>query len=351
MAIYNIHAGHAPSGGNGACGAIGILDESIEDRKVKNEVIRLLRAYGQTVYDCTCDEPLTQNGVLNAIVKKCNEHNVDLDISIHLNSGRNDYVGNNSTGGVEVWGIDNQVSSVGSLICQNISDALGIANRGFKTTSNLYVLNKTRAKAILIECCFVDDKDDSDRWNPITCASAITQAIFGIKYTYAKPNAIMNNTTNTNVDYAMIKKLQDTIKTEEILKALEIENANSPICYQTHIEDIGWQNEVGNGQIAGTVGKNKELEALKIRANFDVEASAHISNIGWVDYGKINKDTIIGTVGQHKAIECLKLKGNFRYRVHIQNYGWSAWTKADGISTLGTTGQALHLEAIQIEIL
>ena len=48
MAKYNIHAGHCPQG-KGASGAVGYLKESIEDRKVKGEVIGLLagsRAHG-----------------------------------------------------------------------------------------------------------------------------------------------------------------------------------------------------------------------------------------------------------------------------------------------------------------
>ncbi len=52
MGTYNVHAGHCPQG-QGASGAVGILQESVEDRIVKNEVIRLLRAEGNTVYDCT----------------------------------------------------------------------------------------------------------------------------------------------------------------------------------------------------------------------------------------------------------------------------------------------------------
>ena len=98
MATYNVHAGHCPQD-QGAYGAVGILQESVEDRIVKNAVIAKLEALGHTVYDCTCDENTSQNGCLAAIVAKCNSHNVDLDISIHLNSGRDDYEGDDSTGG------------------------------------------------------------------------------------------------------------------------------------------------------------------------------------------------------------------------------------------------------------
>lgn len=125
----------------------------------------------------------------------------------------------------------------------------------------------------------------------------------------------------------------------------------TPFKYRSHIQQQGWQNWKINGQISGTTGQGKRLEAIQIDAPFEVRAKAHIQEKGWVDYGVINKNTIIGTTGQSKRLECLCLKGKFRYRVHIQNSGWSAWTNADGICTLGTVGQKLRIEAIQIELI
>ena len=92
MAKFNIHAGHCPDG-KGASGAVGILKESTEARKVKNKVIVLLKKEGHTAYDCTCDEKTTQSGCLTKVVKKCNAHTVKRDVSIHLNSGRDDLKG------------------------------------------------------------------------------------------------------------------------------------------------------------------------------------------------------------------------------------------------------------------
>lgn len=175
MAVYNIHGGHSL-----VCrGAAALLDEVNEDRKVKNRVIELLRAAGHTVYDCTDDSGTTQNQNLSAIVQKCNAHNVNLDVSIHLNSERNDLVGNGSTGGVEVWGYDDNTRTTGEKICAEIASALEYTNRGFKTTHNLYVLNNTHSQAVLIECAFVDDKDDADRWDANRCAEAIVKALTG----------------------------------------------------------------------------------------------------------------------------------------------------------------------------
>lgn len=161
MAVFNVHAGHAPYNSGGAYGAVGILNESIEDRKVKDELIRLLRNAGHTVYDCTCEKPYNQQWVLNDIVTKCNQHSAELDISIHLNSGRNDYAGDGSTGGCEVFGYDTKVQNISAKISAQIAKNLGIRDRGFKTNTSLFVLRQTKSPSILIECCFVDDKDDS----------------------------------------------------------------------------------------------------------------------------------------------------------------------------------------------
>ena len=178
MGTYNIHAGHCPQG-QGASGAVGILQESVEDRKVKNRVISALKGAGHTVYDCTCDEKATAPDCLRKIVAKCNAHAVDLDVSIHLNSGRNDYSGDSKTGGVEVWCYNEKTKDIAASICASVSSALGITNRGVKYSQALYVLRKTNAPVILVECAFVDDKDDADHWNADKCGDAIASAIAG----------------------------------------------------------------------------------------------------------------------------------------------------------------------------
>lgn len=121
------------------------------------------------------------------------------------------------------------------------------------------------------------------------------------------------------------------------------------IKYTSHVQGIGWQSWVGDGETSGTTGLGLRLEGIKIDAPFEIYAKAHIQNDGWKDFGKITKDTVIGTEYQAKRLECLCLKGNFKYRVHIQNNGWSTWTNADGISTLGSVGQCLRIEAIEIK--
>ena len=172
----NCHAGHLPDGMVG-CGAIGLIKESTEARKVKNEVVRMLKELGHTVYDCTTESGTGQNDALYRIVKKCNaNNNIDLDVSIHFNAGANDKSGNGKSCGVEVYCYDEGTKEVATRICNAISD-LGFKNRGVKYNQGFYVLRKTKAPAILIECCFVDDKDDVKLYDYKTMAEAIVKGI------------------------------------------------------------------------------------------------------------------------------------------------------------------------------
>lgn len=183
----NVHAGHNPDGKVG-CGAIGLIKESTENRKVAQRVIELLKADGHTVYDCTVDNGLSANDVLKKIVKKCNAHKVDLDVSIHFNAGVNDKKGNGYTTGVEcyVYNSSSKAQDEALRICKGIAK-LGFKNRGVKTNSSLYVLKKTNAPALLIECCFVDDADDVKLYNTETMAIAIASGIVGKDLTPKTP--------------------------------------------------------------------------------------------------------------------------------------------------------------------
>lgn len=175
----NVHAGHNPAG-KVACGAVGLINESTENRRVKDEVIAQLQALGHTVYDCTENNGTGQSDVLKKIVTKCNQHAVDLDVSIHFNSGAGDSSGNSRTTGVEayVYSTSSAAKPYAEKICQAIAD-LGFRNRGVKYSTGLYVLKHTVSPAVLIECCFVDDKDDVELYDYQKMAAAIVKGITG----------------------------------------------------------------------------------------------------------------------------------------------------------------------------
>ena len=175
----NIHAGHNPDG-KIACGAVGLIKESTEARVVKDNVIQYLKKAGHTVYDCTCNNGTSQNDVLKKIVAKCNAHKVDLDVSIHFNSGANDKKGDGKSKGVEVLVYSEKSKSydVAKRVCDKLS-TVGLKNRGVKVRDDLYFLKHTNASALLIEVAFVDDKDDVEIFknNVDKIAKAISEAL------------------------------------------------------------------------------------------------------------------------------------------------------------------------------
>lgn len=248
MAMYNVHAGHSLK----CRGVSDLLDEVTENRKVKNKLIELLRANGDTVYDCTDDYSTTQSANLSSIVSKCNAHNVDLDISIHLNSARNDRVGDGKCGGVEVYGYDDGIYGVAYKIAENIANTLVIGFHGspVKYNKELYVLKKTNAKAILIECCFVDDKDDVSRWDSTKCAMAIASAL-GCK-TNVQPTVKPQTNVSRETYFPVFKSSSCSIV--DCLKSIGVDSS------YTYRQRIASKNGIANYK--GSAPQNDKLVSL-----------------------------------------------------------------------------------------
>ncbi len=173
----NVHAGHNADG-KLACGTIGFIRESTEARRVKDAVVGQLRKLGHTVYDCTVDDAPGERSNLDQIVEKCNDHDVDLDVSIHFNSGARDSTGNGKTTGTEVfvYSPSSKAKPYAEKVCAAIA-ALGFRNRGVKYSTGFRVLRTTKSPAMLVECCFVDDRDDVQLYDCQKMAEAI---VFGI---------------------------------------------------------------------------------------------------------------------------------------------------------------------------
>ena len=103
-----------------------------------------------------------------------------MDVSIHFNAGAGDSVGNGVTTGTEtyVYSASSGAKGYAEKVCAAIA-ALGFRNRGVKYSTGLYVLKNTKAPAMLIECCFVDDKDDVQLYDYNRMAEAIVYGITG----------------------------------------------------------------------------------------------------------------------------------------------------------------------------
>ena len=165
-----IDCGHTMSGAD--YGAVGIKAESNLTREVGTKVIAKLQALGHTVIKCYKDTCSSLQDSLSYRVNTANNNNVDLYVSIHFNAF------NSSAYGTEVLTYGGKSFEEASRVLNNIV-SLGYANRGIKDGSNLYVIRNTKSKAMLIECCFCDNRNDMNRYNADKMADAIVKGLVG----------------------------------------------------------------------------------------------------------------------------------------------------------------------------
>ena len=169
MAIYGIDMGHSISGIGG--GAVGVLSETVENRKVGKRLIELLQAAGHKVVNCTVDSASSVNAQLSGIVQKANAQKLDLFVSIHFNSG--------GGRGAETYVVKgSSASAKAKAVNDEIVKACGFVNRGVKN-ANFYVIANTSAPAMLIEVCFVDSAEDKSKYDAEKVAQAIFRGITG----------------------------------------------------------------------------------------------------------------------------------------------------------------------------
>ena len=139
---------------------------------------------------------------------------------------------------------------------------------------------------------------------------------------------------------------------------------NVNVEYRTHVQSFGWQGWKYNGVMSGTSGKAKRLEGINIKLtnkpySGSIVYTTHVQSIGWQG-NENNVNTwfrdgqMAGTSGRAKRLEAIRiaLTGEMAehydvyYRVHAQSFGWLDWTKNG--EAAGTAGLAKRLEGIQI---
>lgn len=173
-----IDMGHTLSGeGTGSQGC-GYKEQNLT-RELGKIVIEMLKKEGHTIYDCTVDKSSNNAQQLIDRVNKANKQPLDLFVSIHFNACVNDVKGDGRTTGTEVLlhSMSSKAKPYAERIVKKIAN-VGLKNRGVKT-HNAYVLKHTKAPALLIETCFIDDRDDMNVYlkSPKKVAKAIVEGI------------------------------------------------------------------------------------------------------------------------------------------------------------------------------
>lgn len=218
-----IDCGHTLSGeGTGSQGC-GYREENLT-RELGKIVMEMLKKEGHTVYDCTVDKSSNNAQQLIDRVNKANKQPLDLFVSIHFNACVNDVKGDGRTTGTEVLlhSMSSKAKPYAERIVKKIAN-IGLKNRGVKT-HNAYVLKHTKAPALLIETCFIDDRDDMNIYlkNPRKFAKAIVEGILD------KTITDVTETPKTGFYRVLVGSYKDknnAIKRQEELKSKGIETS------------------------------------------------------------------------------------------------------------------------------
>ncbi|WP_069997879.1 GBS Bsp-like repeat-containing protein [Streptococcus agalactiae] len=159
------------------------------------------------------------------------------------------------------------------------------------------------------------------------------------------------NQTNSNVN--QVANDSEVITQQNSTKQLPT------VTYSAHVQDIGWQKSVDNATVSGTVGQEKQVEAIKLSIKAPegitgkLSYKTYVKGQGWQP--SVESGQVSGTVGQSKPIEALSinLTDNLQklydvyYRVHVQDIGWMAWAKNGAYA--GTLGMSKRLEAYEVK--
>ncbi|WP_414600979.1 N-acetylmuramoyl-L-alanine amidase [Clostridium sp.] len=132
----------------------------MEDRKVKDSLIKYLISLGHEVLDVTPGNMNRDNDLVYG-VSRANNWGADLFISIHFNKAYSSY---NGAIGTETWvysksdniKLDEEIA----LRIVNSIAGLGFNNRGVKEKTDLYELGATKMASIIVEVCFVEATED-----------------------------------------------------------------------------------------------------------------------------------------------------------------------------------------------
>ncbi|MGX7059144.1 serine hydrolase [Vagococcus humatus] len=131
------------------------------------------------------------------------------------------------------------------------------------------------------------------------------------------------------------------------------------VFYQPHVSNQGWLLEASAKEVAGS--QSERLEGIKLRLNQHeqltggIQYQAHSQDIGWQPW--VNDSQLAGTVGKNKRLEAIKIRltGEIAtpYQVYYRVYqkrlgGWQAWCQNS--EQAGTVGKGLPIEKIQVYV-
>ena len=192
-----VMAGHSANGYKGS-GAVGHLNESNETRRVAPKVVEYLKQLGVDATYIKLDKPTSSSYLYDQVKLANSKGKFDVMVQIHFNAGSSDP--NSNTTGTETYYRSSNAKPYSDRVNKKLSTLF--KDRGSRNNKpNLYWLKNTTSPAILIELCFVDDKDDAKVYN--NNFDKICKLIAEGLANKTLPTTTTNNTTtNTSKKYA-----------------------------------------------------------------------------------------------------------------------------------------------------
>lgn len=275
-------------------GSVGIIAEEEVINEVGIYIIKKLKELGHEIILIrpsrnSKNDGITERGLLKLRVKKCNESNVDFVISIHGN------IGNGI--GSEVYTYKGIMHKEATAILYNL-DSLGFKNRGIKNGTEIYFIKAVKAKAIIVNICFIDTLYDVMNYYKIG-GRAIGEAIaYGIlKMEKTKEELIINGSQEIQNDSDWIEILKNEITVQGYRNLSDIEvKPEEIICYAPKVA-------------FGARGNMTKLIQQKLKINTDGIFGNETRN-AVVEFQKHNNLTIDGIVGEDTWARLYNVKIN-----------------------------------------
>ena len=175
-----------------AIGSVGLVNEVVENEKILTSAIKYLKALGHDVLDVSPGNMSSASDLAHG-VKKANDWNADVFVSIHCNKAYNTY---NGAIGSECLVYSKTDAYKDEVIAQRIVNnlgALGFKNRGVKERTDLYELKNTKMNSIIVECFFVEATEDVALYKKLgadALGKAIAEGVTNQKYVEPKKSLI-----------------------------------------------------------------------------------------------------------------------------------------------------------------
>lgn len=299
--IIGIDKGHS-TWDKTPCGAVGLLNESKENRPVGDKVIQNLRALGHTVIDCSCNSASNVNEQLATIVKKANAQKLDLFLSLHLNAGGGT--------GAEVYTTNTSgAKSEAKKLIDTYCNRTGFKNRGHKY-AEFYVLRHTVASAMLIEMAFVDTEADYKKWNDLGAeliANAIVEGITGqvvqekpvetpstTSYTVKITADVLNVRAGAGTNY----KVNTQVRKGEVYTIVGESNGWGKLK-----SGAGWISLKYTSKNGPSTPANKPTQTIKVGSSIKITGSKYATGQSIPDWVKANTYTVQQIKGDRALIK------------------------------------------------